>query len=118
MTHQHRETRLRMRARVHVDGPDRFFLGLSENISSGGVFIESLCPPNVGDQIALVVGPESRPLRVDGVVRWHRIDHEGNLTGCGVQFQDLDVPRRRKIQEFIAEAPNDPLLWSTVDEPL
>lgn len=113
-----RETRLRMRARVHADGPDRFFVGLSENISAGGVFIESLCPPQVGEEIALVVGPESRPLRVDGIVRWHRVDEDGNATGCGIQFQHLDSPRKSAIQEFLDDAPNDPLLWATIDEPL
>ncbi len=107
-----------MRARVHRDGPDRFFMGLSENISLGGVFIESLCPPEVGERIALVVGPESRPLRVDGVVRWHRVDQEGNLTGCGVQFQHLDTSRQQALRTFMDDAPHDPLLWATIDEPV
>ena len=118
MVHRPREPRLRLRARVHREGPDRFYIGLSENISAGGVFIASECPPPVGEQVQLVVGPEARPLHVDGVVRWLRVDGDGNATGCGVQFTALDEARRSTIATFLREAPNDPLLHMTVDEQL
>ena len=69
-------------------------MGLSENISSGGVFIASECPPSLGEEVQLVVGPEARPIQVNGVVRWLRVDEDGNPTGCGVQFIRLDDARK------------------------
>lgn len=116
MVQRHREPRIRLRARIHRDGPDRFYMGFSENISSGGVFIESECPPSVGEEVHLIVGPEARPLHVGGIVRWHRVDERGHATGCGVQFTDLDESRRSTIADFLRRAPNDPLLHMTVDE--
>ncbi len=91
-------------------------MGLSENISSGGVFIASECPPSLGEEVQLVVGPEARPIQVNGVVRWLRVDEDGNPTGCGVQFIRLDDARKTTIAAFLRDAPNDPLLHMTLDE--
>ena len=113
---QHRESRLQLRARVHRASADRFYIGLSENMSAGGVFIASECPPAVGEAVDLLDGAAARPLRVDGVVRWLRVDDTGNATGCGVEFTDLDERRRSTIADFLKNAPSDPLLHMTVDE--
>ncbi len=104
--------RIHLRARVSVDGPDRYFLGLSENVSLGGVFIESWCPPRVGQVVTLIVGPDERPLRVAGVVRWHRVDEVGEVTGCGVQFDRLDEHQTIVLMNLLRLAPQDPMLVS------
>lgn len=104
--------RIHLRARVSLDGADRFFLGLSENISLGGVFIESYCPPRVGQVVDLIVGPDERPLRVAGVVRWHRTDEAGEVDGCGVQFDRLDEHQTILLLNLVRSAPHDPLLVS------
>jgi hypothetical protein len=106
------QRRIHLRARVSLDGADRYFLGLSENISLGGVFIESWCPPVVGQPVTLIVGPDERPLRVGGIVRWHRVDEVGEVNGCGVQFDRLDEHQTIVLMNLLRLAPHDPMLVS------
>lgn len=103
--------RISLHARVSATSEDNFFAGMSENISEGGVFVASYSPPAVGETVTLDVeiGSGTR-LRVSGVVRWLRYDHDGNETGCGVEFEGLSAEDRRKVARLVQELRREPLL--------
>ena len=107
-----RRTAMRMvlHAQVNMKSESNFFMGFTENISEGGIFVSTLSPPNVGDEVELAVGVEgSEPIPIKGVVRWHRTDEEGNPTGCGVQFEALDDDSRRTLEMLLVTLEKEPL---------
>ena len=46
-----RGQRIRLEARVTLRSQTNFFVGFSENISEGGIFISTQSPPDIGDEI-------------------------------------------------------------------
>lgn len=102
--------RMILHAQVNMKSESNFFMGFTENISEGGIFVSTLSPPAVGDEVELAVAVEgSDPIPVKGVVRWHRTDGEGNPTGCGVQFEALDDNSRRTIEMLLVTLEKEPL---------
>jgi len=99
---------------VQVSGvcENNFFMGFSENISEGGVFIATMCPPAVGETIdlSLAVGHE-QALLVKGEVRWHRTDDGGAPTGCGVKFFPLSPEQEALIAHAISQSGKAPLFY-------
>ena len=103
--------RVVLNARVTAQSEDNFFSGLTENISEGGVFVATFSPPGVGERIRLNLSVDNeRDLSVEGVVRWHRYDDSGDVTGCGVQFAALDPEQGRRIRTLMVAVPREPLL--------
>ena len=103
--------RVVLNARVTAQSEDNFFSGLTENISEGGVFVSTFSPPGVGERIRLNLSVDNeRDLSVEGVVRWHRYDDSGDVTGCGVQFAALGPEQIRRIRTLMVAIPREPLL--------
>jgi uncharacterized protein (TIGR02266 family) len=104
--------RVNLRVDVSLQTEDNFFQGFSENLSEGGVFISTLAPPLIGTAVnlALTVG-DDESVRVQGVVRWIRVDENAEATGCGVQFTDLSTQAERAISLLIAQSEKDPLFF-------
>lgn len=103
--------RVVLNARVTAQSEDNFFSGLTENISEGGVFVSTFSPPGVGERIRLNLSVDNeRDLSVEGVVRWHRYDDSGDVTGCGVQFAALGPEQQRRIRTLMVAVPREPLL--------
>lgn len=99
---------------VQVSGvcENNFFMGFSENISEGGVFIATMCPPNVGEVIDLSVAVDHhQALLVKGEVRWHRTDEHGSPTGCGVKFFPLSPEQEALIGHAMDSAGKAPLFY-------
>ena len=104
--------RVAMRVAVTGVGEDNFFVGFSEDISEGGVFISTLCPPAVGETIDLsVVISEQQALTVKGDVRWHRSNSRGEPTGCGVCFLPMSPEQRALLAEALNACGRDPLFY-------
>jgi uncharacterized protein (TIGR02266 family) len=103
--------RVVLNARVTAQSEDNFFSGLTENISEGGVFVATFSPPSVGERIRINLSVDNeRDLSVAGVVRWHRYDDAGDVTGCGVQFSALSSEQVRRIRTLMVAIPREPLL--------
>ena len=91
-----------------------FFVGLSENVSAGGVFVSTLSAPSVGApvELRLKLGQSSDEDRViAGVVRWHRLDDEGQCTGCGVEFLGRDEQLAALVAALAGQLGRTPLIW-------
>lgn len=107
-----RYPRLKLHARITLKSDTNFFMGFSENISQGGVFVSTMSPPEVGEFIELVlkVG-DAEPIQVRGVVRWVRLDPDGTTSGCGVQFVDLTEQTERELKRLVDRLKREPLFY-------
>ena len=104
--------RLTFTAEVTVKSQTNFFMGFSENISEGGLFLATLSPPAVGEEITLFVKTLSgTDVAVRGEVRWHRTNGRGMSTGCGVQFIGLDHRARVAFEELMRQLRKEPLFF-------
>jgi uncharacterized protein (TIGR02266 family) len=107
-----RAERLPLHAEVSVESETNFFTGLTENLSEGGLFVATFSPPPVGGQVKLRVKTDlSEEVEVEGIVRWHRKDAEGSVTGCGIQFVALAGPVARAFAGVMSRLRKEPLLY-------
>ena len=104
--------RFNLQVDVSLRSEDNFFQGFSENISEGGVFIATLAPPSTGTvvNLTLTVG-DDESVGVQGIVRWIRVNSDGEATGCGVQFTNLSTQAERAISLLLAQSEKDPLFF-------
>jgi uncharacterized protein (TIGR02266 family) len=107
-----RHERLSFPAEVTVKSQTNFFMGFSENISEGGLFLATLSPPAVGETICLFIKDlNGNDFEVNGVVRWHRMVPSGLVTGCGVQFVDLSPWAQHAFEEMMSQLRKEPLFF-------
>ena len=105
-----RSDRLALQAKVSVRSDTNFYMGFSENISEGGIFVSTIAPPNIGDEVELdIAGEDGQPIAVKGIVRWHRVLPDESVSGCGIQFIELTDKAKVAIEGVIASLRRDPL---------
>jgi uncharacterized protein (TIGR02266 family) len=103
-----------LNAAITAVGGNNFFLGLSGNISEGGIFIATAQVFEVGTAITVefTVPTSPLPIRVSGEVRWVRTTNATSMfggadddydlaPGIGIQFQQLGRPDEDAIRKFI-----------------
>ena len=99
--------RFDLEVKVDLESDHNFYTGLTQNISSGGLFIATNALRKIGDRITLKFSlPGSvEPLAVETEVRWirensalHRV--EGS-TGMGVRFVNLSPAAAAAINQFV-----------------
>ena len=77
----------------------------SENISMGGVFLETSDPLPAGAKIKLRFPLKSayRPIQVEGKVVWSRKDDSGGkeTSGMGIMFQKIKKNDLEVLKEFL-----------------
>ena len=91
---------------VSVTSGHNFWTGLTQNISSGGLFLACDQVQPVGTQLEFAFTLEPDPFihQLRGVVRWVRPPEmavDGLPAGMGVQFVGLDAELRDAIDAFI-----------------
>jgi len=109
-----KRTHKRVAMNVAVSGvsEDNFFVGFSEDISEGGVFISTLCPPAVGEVVDLSITISSElSLSVRGEVRWHRTNHQCEVTGCGVRFSPISPEQALALAQALCTSDREPLFF-------
>ena len=106
-----RSQRITMEAKVTLRSQTNFFVGFSENISEGGLFIATQSPPEIGEKIEVTIplldGTQS--VCVEGIVRWHRSMTNGMPAGCGVQFIDISESAAAALEEVVRILRKEPL---------
>ena len=86
----------------------------ADNISRGGVFIETLDPPELERSVSVVLElPDGGPAISAAALVVHRVSFEdasryGEPPGCGVQFLDTSDGFHERIEEYLAQLANEP----------
>jgi uncharacterized protein (TIGR02266 family) len=99
---------------VSFESETNFFVGFTADVSAGGLFVVTWSVVPIGSHIRLSFQlPEtSRPLTVDGVVRWVR-EHNARdpdlWPGMGIRFENLGDEHRVEIERFVAR--REPLFY-------
>lgn len=107
-----RAERLPLSAEVTVESETNFFTGLTENLSEGGLFVATYSPPPVEGVVKLKVKTDlGEEIDVEGIVRWHRRDADGCVSGCGIQFRDLPRAAARAFAAVMSRLRKEPLLY-------
>jgi uncharacterized protein (TIGR02266 family) len=87
---------------VEYDGADELVVDYTENLSSGGTFVHTTRPFEVGTQVHLRLSFPGllSPIALEGVVRWSR-DSAAGEPGAGIEFTNFDDRARARIDEIV-----------------
>lgn len=98
---------------VTMESETNFYLGLTENLSEGGLFIATHVLKPLGTQIevSFKLPDLTEPIKVPGTVRWVREYSETSDThpGLGVRFEHLTAEHTEQIRRFLAA--RDPIFF-------
>ena len=91
---------------VSLESESNFYVGLSENLSEGGLFIAThlVRPVGTSIEISFKLPHVAEPIRAAGTVRWTREYSETSDTmpGMGVRFENIAPEHIEQIREFVA----------------
>jgi uncharacterized protein (TIGR02266 family) len=99
--------RFDLEVKVDLESDHNFYTGLTQNISSGGVFIATHHLRKIGDRITLkfTLPGSEKVLSVETEVRWIRensaLMRAEHGTGMGVRFINLSAEASAAINAFI-----------------
>ncbi|HEX9298475.1 MAG TPA: TIGR02266 family protein [Polyangiaceae bacterium] len=98
--------RFRIELEVSLQSDSNFYMGLTQNLSYGGLFVATQLVQPIGTQVevALRLPTSKAPLSLQGAVRWVReipIGFEG-LPGMGIEFESMSEVDSRIIADFLA----------------
>jgi type IV pilus assembly protein PilZ len=102
------------RFRVRFHDALSFIEQYADNISRGGLFIETLDPPELERPVAVVLdlpdggAPISAAARVVHRVPFDEASKLGLQAGCGVQFLDTSDGFHERIEEYLARLATTP----------
>ena len=108
---QRRASRVELNVEIGIDDHTNFYVGFSENVSEGGLFVATYRLMPLGTDVALTfVLPDEYPVFVHGVVRWLRDPRDQSASdmppGMGIEFTELKDSERARIQAYVnAHAP-------------
>ena len=104
---QRRSSRKPLEIRVDYSTVDALFSDFTSNINEGGLFIESSdpCPVDTIVKLQFRLPGVDDPIRTRGRVVW--ID-QGEPTGMGIEFEDLDAAARARINHAVRGLRNNP----------
>jgi uncharacterized protein (TIGR02266 family) len=104
---QRAATRVHMDAEVSLVSASNFFVGLTRNLSNGGLFVATWRRLPVGTPVDLVLTLPDGPVVTRGHVRWVRDPTEVAVPGIGVMFDGLSDEDRGRIEAFCAQRSPD-----------
>jgi uncharacterized protein (TIGR02266 family) len=91
---------------VSLESESNFYMGLTENLSEGGLFIATHLVKPIGTQIqvSFKLPHVAEPIKAVGVVRWTREYSEtsDSMPGMGVRFERVGPLQVEQIREFLA----------------
>lgn len=89
---------------VTLTSDSHFFVGLTNDISTGGIFVSTYNPIAIGAQIEMEFALPDGTVHVKGTVRWRRETTEMS-PGVGIAFEELSPESARTIERFCAKRP-------------
>ncbi len=101
-----RDPRVSLKVEIDIHTETNFYTGFAVNISSGGIFVATHVPAQLGEKIPLsfMLPNTKRPIETTGTVRWFR---EYNPLypdvhpGMGLNFEDLEDSEAQIIDDYI-----------------
>ncbi len=106
-----RATRLHHEIPVAYRSVGSFLTDWATNISQGGLFINTRKPLPVGTAVKILVQlpGASFPFQLGGrVTRVTEFDNHANMVpGMGIEFTDVDEPKRRELETFVERLRRD-----------
>ncbi len=91
---------------VTLESESNFYLGLTENLSEGGLFIATVLLKPIGTQVefSFKLGEVPEPIHAVGTVRWVReySDTSDTGPGMGVRFERMPPENIEHIRKFLA----------------
>jgi uncharacterized protein (TIGR02266 family) len=98
--------RFDLEVKVDLESDHNFYTGLTQNISSGGLFIATHHLRKIGDHITLkfTLPNSDRQIAVETEVRWIRENTalmRADGTGMGVRFINLSAEAKTVIDGFL-----------------
>jgi uncharacterized protein (TIGR02266 family) len=99
--------RFDLEVKVDLESDHNFYTGLTQNISSGGLFIATHHIRKIGDRITLnfTLPGSAKPLLIETEVRWIRentaLMRAHGDTGMGVRFINLSPEAKQVIDAFV-----------------
>lgn len=99
--------RVMVRALVDYESQNTYLYDYSENLSQGGIFIQTDNPLKIGELIDLKFSiPDiEKVFQIKGEVRW--VEHQGNKQipkGMGIEFKDLTEDDRELLKEYLSKS--------------
>ena len=107
--HVRASERFDLEVKVDLESDHNFYTGLTQNISSGGLFIATSAIRKIGDRITLKfsIPGTPEPISVETEVRWIRensaLQRTDGATGMGVRFVNLSPAAAAAIQKFVQD---------------
>jgi uncharacterized protein (TIGR02266 family) len=102
-----------MELEVTMESETNFYMGLTENVSEGGLFIAThvIKPLGTHIEVSFKLPEMSEPIKVTGIVRWVReySDTSDTSPGMGIRFDHLNTAQFEQIHGFLAA--RDPLFY-------
>jgi len=97
--------RLCLELEVSLESDSNFYMGLTENLSDGGIFVATHAIQPIGTVVAITLRLPTRvkPLALGGRVRWVRefVDGLEGPPGMGIEFVTISEENSRAIREFL-----------------
>jgi uncharacterized protein (TIGR02266 family) len=98
-----RRPRIEVTLVVTLESESNLYVGFTENLSEGGVFVATHALRKIGSAVDLVIElAQQPPIRAKGSVRWLRQYSEVNETdpGMGIRFDQLSAEDAGRLHEF------------------
>jgi uncharacterized protein (TIGR02266 family) len=90
---------------VSLTSESHFFAGLTGDVSTGGLFVQTYRRHPVGTGLVVAFSLPTGDICAPGVVRWVREGAEGTAPGLGIEFECLSEPERDSIETFCKSRP-------------
>ena len=97
--------RYRVELEVTLEGSHNFYMGFTENVSEGGLFVATHRYKPIGSivRLSLRLPAVEEPVEVLGEVRWVREANESNNVppGMGISFQEISETGLHAISAYV-----------------
>jgi uncharacterized protein (TIGR02266 family) len=90
---------------VSLSSESQFFAGLSGDVSTGGLFVQTYSLRPVGSHVLVAFSLPAGEIRTSGVVRWVRGATEGSPPGLGIAFEHLEGGELAAVEAFCRTRP-------------
>jgi len=105
MTDRRASERIHLEVEVTLGSESQFFAGLTGDISTGGLFVQTYSLRPVGSRVLVAFALPTGEIKTPGVVRWVRLAAEGTEPGLGIAFESLRSSERDAIAAFCKARP-------------